>query len=696
MVTNIYSEGRKIMRNLKAVKQNDLKDCGICCMQWIFMYYDGYLPLEKLREDTLTDSDGTNALYIINAFKKWGFDSLGVLEKNISNSDLKFPAIAHLVLDNGFEHFVVIKDIAKDTIYLMDPSVGYVKMSLEKFQKLFTGHLILATPRNKIIKMDKGLSISDLFWQITTKEKFLISKIIITSIIWSIISILSSYYLKIGTNVVANNKDLLKYVILSFGLLTILKVFFLYIREYYTNHLSNLVDVYLYPEFFKHLFYLPSKNVKTRSSGEVVTRVGEIGNIKSLFSDIFVSCFLDSLLMFISIVILFKINSKLFGILIMFLIIYSIFGIFISKKIYKKVLENINYQTDFNSLIIENIEMFDSIKNLNIIDKTLHKIEKCLAKYLFNNYHFTSFFNITNLGKDFILETCFFWINSSGFWMCLDGRITLVDLFTFNIILSYCIDPIKNIINLLPKYNYVKASFTKIMEFINIPEETISINNNHLKGDIIFYKVNYSYNNYDYILENINFHIKKGSHVLLNAPSGSGKSTICKLLYKEYMPNQGEIFLDNINIRDLDLGTIRSDILYVSQNEELFTGSIKENILIDREINEQEFLQICRICEIESIVSQKQLRYDALIEPASKNISGGEKQRIILARGLLKKASIIILDEALSEVDYKLESQIIKNIQEYFHNKTIIYISHKNQSRNFKEIINLGVKDGIL
>ena len=683
------------MRKSKAIIQHDFKDCGVTCMQWIIIYYGGYISLEKLREDTLTDSNGTNAYQIVTAFKKWGFDAKGILVHDLTK-DVKFPLIAHMELDNGLEHFVVVKECLNDTVYLMDPGIGNIKMTLTKFNKLFTGHIILVYPRDNIVKMDKGITISKLFLNIISKEKFLIIKIILTSLVWTILSIISSYYLKAGSNLLDYNLYLLKCFVVSFGIITLLKVLSLYIREYFENHLSNLVDTYIYPEFLRHLFYLPSKVIKSRSTGEIVTRISELSNIKSLFSDIFISCFLDSLMAIISIVILFMINHSLCYILIICIVIYTIYSIIISKIIYKKVLENINYQTEFNSLTIENISMFDSIKNLNITDNILIKLEKSLSKYLFDNYHFNSFFNLSNLGKDFLLEMCLFIINSYGFYNILNGNLTIIDLFTFNLILAYFIDPIKNIISILPKYNYVKASFTKISEFINLDEEEIKEDNNLLKGDICFRNVSYSYNNYNNVIDNLSFNIKSGEHTLLNGISGSGKSTICKLLYKENYNYQGEILIDNCNIKDLSLGSIRDSILYVSQNEELFTGSIKDNILMGRDVPDNLFQDVANICELESIVSKKSMRYDSLVEVSAKNISGGEKQRIILARGLLKNANIIILDEALSEVDKDLESKIIKNIKKYFHDKTIIYISHKNQTRNFSHIINLGEQNELL
>ncbi len=680
------------MKNLKPVIQQDLKDCGVACMQYIFTWYDGYLTLEKLREDTLTNVNGTNAYNIVTAFKKWGFDAKGVLVHDIQSKELNFPLIAHLRLKNGLEHFVVVREVINNNLYLMDPGKGYVKMNLTKFKELFTGHVILVSPRESIVKMQKGLTIKDLFLNILMREKYLFIKIILASLLWTILSIIGSFYLKVGSNLISSNADLLKYLITIFSIITIFKIIFFYIREYYKNHLSNLVDVYLYPEFIKHIFYLPLKSIKTRSTGEIVTRINDLGNIKSLFTDILVSCLLDSVMMLLSMVILIFINWQLFLILIIFILIYALYGILTSKLIYKKVLENIQYQTDFNSVIVEDIAALESIKNLNIIEIMLKRLEGVLAKFLHNNYRFTSSFNKITLGKDFILELCFLIINSYGFTKIIQGSLSIIDLFTFNLILSYCLEPVKNIVSVMPKYNYIKASFAKITEFINIEREDINESKVNLDGDIVFENASFSYNNYDYIFKDLNLVIKNKEHTLLNGASGQGKSTICKLIYKEFNLNSGNILIDGVNTKDLSLSDIRDNILYVSQNEELITGTILENILLDRDVNQDYLKDILKICEIESIVKKKPLRYNSLIESSRQNISGGEAQRIILARALLKKVNILILDEALSEVDSKLESKIIKNIRAYFKDKTIIYISHKNQTRNFENIITIGGK----
>ena len=172
----------------------------------------------------------------------------------------------------------------------------------------------------------------------------------------------------------------------------------------------------------------------------------------------------------------------------------------------------------------------------------------------------------------------------------------------------------------------------------------------------------------------------------MQGPSGCGKSTICKILHGEINDYKGEVLLDGKNLKDYSLADIRSSILYLSQKENIFMGSIRENILFGSKEDER-FSKVCKICRLEEVVANKPLRYETCIQDY--NVSGGEKQRIVLARILLKEASFYLLDECLSEVDEDLEVAIIKDVRKYLKGKNILYISHKNHQDLFERSIKL-------
>ena len=209
-------------------------------------------------------------------------------------------------------------------------------------------------------------------------------------------------------------------------------------------------------------------------------------------------------------------------------------------------------------------------------------------------------------------------------------------------------------------------------------------------GNIEFKNTTYSYNNRDNVLNRLNIKIKHRDRVLLLGPSGSGKSTILKLLYRYYEINRESIFINNIDINDYTLKDIRDNISYISQNEVLYTDTIKNNIILDREINDIEYLNICKLTYVNDVIKNSNEGHNLLLEENGINLSGGQRQRIILARSLLKTSSIVLIDEGLNEIDIKLERQILNNIFNYYKDRTFIIISHRlNNLDLFNNIIKL-------
>ena len=193
-----------------------------------------------------------------------------------------------------------------------------------------------------------------------------------------------------------------------------------------------------------------------------------------------------------------------------------------------------------------------------------------------------------------------------------------------------------------------------------------------------------------FILKNLSFTISPGKKVALVGYSGSGKSTILKLLYRYYEINRESIFINNIDINDYTLKDIRDNISYISQNEVLYTDTIKNNIILDREINDIEYLNICKLTYVNDVIKNSNEGHNLLLEENGINLSGGQRQRIILARALLKTSSIVLIDEGLNEIDIKLERQILNNIFNYYKDRTFIIISHRlNNSDLFNNIIKL-------
>lgn len=265
---------------------------------------------------------------------------------------------------------------------------------------------------------------------------------------------------------------------------------------------------------------------------------------------------------------------------------------------------------------------------------------------------------------------------------------------TISLLSSYLIYPFRNIIDLIYEYHYVKNSIRRANDFFDIEDEKIYEEKRlEVNGNIKIINLTYTFNNKYYVLKNINLFIKDKDRVLLLGPSGSGKSTILKLLYKYLQADRNKIFINNYDINDYSMSDIRSSITYVSQNELLFNDTIRNNIILDRDISEVDYLNICKILHIDDIVKDNILGYDYILEENGINISGGQRQRIILARSLLKNSKIIMIDEGFNQIDIKLEREILLDIFRYFHDKTFIIISHRIENSDLYNRV-IKIKNG--
>lgn len=675
----------------KFVRQENLKDCGVACLLMIIRYYKGNYPLEQLRVMTNTDKNGTTAFNLIKAAEKIGFDARGYKCSNYKY--IKCPSIAHVVINKTYHHFVVVKkiDFKKKIIIISDPAFGIKKYTFMDFDKIWTKTIIILYPTRKINNIDSTKIIKKTIYEIIKPFQKLFVLILILSIIYTVLNIINTFYFKI----IIDYKDLSItthiYLFIFFLVMMIIKIIIDFIRNRLLIYINKKVDNHLMNITFKHLLSLPWQYFNSRMTGDIIARLNDLSYVKELISKAIIILLVDGILVIGSLIVMININIVLAILAILILLIYFVIVYSFNHKINYYIMHNQEAEALLSSSLVEAITGINTIKNLGIEKEIYHNVMIKHNDLVDNTYAFNKKYNMIKMFKDFITSSGSLIILLLGAILMLQNKLVVGDFIIFNFFLLFFMEPMKNIFEIEP---LLRASFNALVrtsEFYNI-EKDINMGISTIEnGNLVVNNLNYAYNNLDKVISNVNFQIASGEKIMITGPSGSGKSTIAKMLIRYLDVGCNQIFVDGSDILNYSLTTIRNTICYVSQDEILFNDSLYNNIKLYRNINEEEITKVLSITKIEEILKRHNLDYHMLIEENGANLSGGEKQRLIIARALLKNSNIYIFDESMSEMNVTLERSIIENIFANYRDKTFIVISHRlNNADLYDRVINLG------
>lgn len=677
------------------VKQEGISDCGVACLLMIIKYYGGYVDIETLREMTNTDRTGVSAYNLIEASKKLNFEAYGIkcsLDE-IGKSKVILPCIAHVVIHDTYQHYVVIYNInyKKKKIIIGDPNGWIKKMSFEEFENIWHGILIILFPVKTIPLINKSTPYNNLLIPILLDNKHYLILIFLLSIILTIFGIASSFFVKYMLEAINNsNKANIYAIVLIFMVIYFIKI----VTDFYRNKLfiflNQKIDSFLTLDTFKYILHLPYRYYRNHATGDIISRFDDIQIIRTVIGKLVISIFVDLPLTIISAFFLYMISPTLLVISLIILLLYVI-TILIFKHLFTNIINESQEQKALvTSTMIETINGFETVKGLGLEDNMQKNYEHKYVSLLKKIYHFDNLYNYQYLVKEIINTSGFLVTIFIGSLTVLDGKLSVANLILFNTLLTNFLTPIRNIIDLDTNYKEASNALKRIYYLKNYPQEHNGHISKQITGKINIKHLNYSYNNEKKILSDINLDIKVGEKVLLLGTSGSGKSTLLKLLMRYYETNRESIFLDNVDINDYDINTLKNNISYIAQQEILFTDSLYNNIVLRRKVTDDEFLEVTKLCRINEIIASNNAGYNLYIEENGFNLSGGEKQRIILARTLLSNFNILLIDEGLNQVDINLERKILKDLFANFTNKTVIIISHRLDNMDlFDRVIEL-------
>ncbi|ULO10197.1 peptidase domain-containing ABC transporter [Paenibacillus sp. 19GGS1-52] len=669
-----------------SIKQYDLKDCGAACLATISKQYGLKYPISKIREAAGTDKQGTNAYGLIKAAEKLGFTVKAVKgNQEVFFEKFPLPAIAHVIIDQSLLHYVVIHKITKKEVLVADPAKGIVKYTPEDFFNIWTGVLILMVPTPQFKKGDLTKGLFSRFFGLLIPQKRMLLGIFFTSMLYTVLGILSAFYfqflldeilpfgLKKTLNIISAG------VIILYAFQILLNAF----RSHILLNLSQKLDISLILGYYHHVLKLPMNFFGTRKTGEIISRLMDASKVRDAISSATLTMMIDIIMVIAGGIILYMQSSLLFGVTIVMVPLYLALVWGFHKPFDRLNREQMEKNAQLTSYIVESIDGIETVKAYHAEAKVGFETEQKFISFLKSVFSFGLFNNIQASLKSFVQlvgGAAILWVGAN---QVIKGNMTMGQLITYNSLLAYFLQPIQNLINLQPTLQTAVVAADRLGEILDLEaekheDEDKKIQPSSLKGDIQFNNVSFRYGTRSLVLQDIDLTLREGEKIAFVGESGSGKTTLIKLIMQFYSHEKGEILIKDYNIKDIHLDSLRQRIAYISQDTFFFSGTIRENLClgIENEIELERVIQACQTAQAHEFINQLPLRYNTLLEENATNISGGQKQRLAIARAVLKQPDILIMDEATSNLDSTTEKAVSETINA-FEDMTIIIIAHR-------------------
>ncbi len=675
------------MAKFPIIKQNDIKDCGAACLAMISSYYGYKTLLSTIKHKVGTDARGSTALGIVTAAREIGFESSAFQTTEKEEAifdDIPLPAVAHLIVDGQYAHFAVIYKLGKNRVTLGDPARGLITVPIEQFLKEWTGVILTFMPTVRFQKASDKKGLFTRFFGLLRFQKRLLFHVFFSSLVITGLGVLASFYSQILFDDILptfSEKSLHTFS-LAIVLLVVVRVITEAFRNQLFLYISVNMNIPLMLGFFKHVIRMPAIFFGTLQVGEILSRLQDTAVIREAVSSVVLSGLIDVVMVVFGGIILFRQNSTLFYMTFVPIILLCIVLLLFKRTYYKMNRELLKRNSDYASFMVESISGIETIKSFALEEKISFKAENKFVRFMQAIFHAETKDNTKNALQnaiDGVFMIVVLWV---GTYFVFQGEISIGELLAFNALLTYYFTPIKNIVSLQAKIQKAVIASERLSDIIDLETEKNEVPNpvdaKKLEGDILLQNVAVRYRGRLPVFKDLNMEIKRGSAVAILGESGCGKSTVAKMLLRFIEPEEGNITVGGYRIEDYDRTELREHIAYVSQNNFLFTGTIFENLTAhDPTITLDEVVDACKKVNLDEFINLLPMRYNTLVEENGSNFSGGQRQRLALARGLLKNGDIYIFDEVTNQLDPLTEQAVQNVINEISKDKTTIIITHR-------------------
>lgn len=480
---------------------------------------------------------------------------------------------------------------------------------------------------------------------------------------------------------VHNSMSTLNVLTVIFALSIFLEFVIKLAKDYILLFTTTKIDLILGKKLFHHLFHLPISYFENRSVGVISNRIKELENVREFLTGTPLSSFFDLFFIGLYLVCLWIFSPILTIIILVFIPILLMFSYLVIPKYKKLIEERSRNLAEMEAFMIEGLSGVQAIKAFSLEPNMKNKWTNYQAKTMATNFQTNYVGIIYGISLEKMQKFLDLLLLIMGAYLVINKRMTVGQLIAFRMISSNLTNPLIKLIEFIRDFEQIKISILNLGEILNTPmevrkqEEQIRVD----CGNIVFNNVSFRYSlEGNYIIKNLNFSIGDGEIVAFVGRSGSGKSTITKLIQKMYICEEGEVLVNNRDIKNLNATTLRNNIGVVMQENFLFNGTIRDNIALKSPgADIRQIIHVAQLAGAHDFILDLEEGYDTIVGENGIGLSGGQKQRIAIARALLTNPKILIFDEATSALDYESERIIMNNLKKICRGRTVIMIAHR-------------------
>lgn len=618
---------------------------------------------------------------LVRVAKNSGFK---VKKKNLplANIQPKYPLPAILQMKDGsYSVLLGIKDNNENALILSPPERQPKSIKVEDLQEQVTPEIIVL--KHKLLDDEVAFGFKWFFSEII-KYKHIVAQVLLGSFVIQLFGLVTPLFTQVILDKVLVHRTLSTLNVLGFAFIVVALFEFLLnlSRNYIFIHTTNKIDAKLGSKLFKHLFRLYYIYFEKRQVGNIAARVRELDRIREFITDKSVTVILDAFFSIVFLVIMLMYSVKLTVIALAFLSITATLYLLITPELRSRLEEKFQMGAHSNSYLVESVTGIQTVKSLAIEGSMFKKWEEKLGNYLKASFNLAVIGNFTGSISSLLQKLMTISILYTGVVLVIENKLTIGQLIAFQMFAGQFSAPMMRLVNLWNEFQQTLLAVDRIGDILNSPlelqsENAITLSN--VKGDIFFDKLSFRYNvDSPMVLNQINLKIHAGSRIGFVGRSGSGKSTLTKLIQRLYYPTEGTIYIDGIDIRNVNPVWLRTNIGVVLQENYLFSGTIRDNIVLPRpNVPMEAVIQVSKIAGAHEFISKLPKGYDTEVGERGSSLSGGQKQRIAIARALISNPKILIFDEATSALDYESERIIRDNLSLITRGRTTIIVAHR-------------------